>query len=241
MPNFFHIILEVLRDDLVSELLVGIVRGVYLRGVVQRLVVIRKVKSWCFKLDIKKFDLTINGLLVHLNDFLLSKLVDGLEDLANVKSCRVLTDLLLNLRVFWEDVFVDELLGKSESFDISQGRHIDELTLGVVDDVVVTDHLLPGLSQGDSVRLCGASISETESDSNGTLMDKIHLWHFILLVVDDPIFFRGFKSARHKPKSYVVQKPCLVVCTCVEESLMLLKDVGKEINRHNLVLNFVRK
>ena len=136
---------------------------------------------------------------------------------------------------------MDELLGESEAFDISQGCHVDELTLGVVDDVVVTDHLLTGLSQGDSVRLGGASIGETESDSYGTLMNEIHLWHFILLVVDDPVFFCGLKSAWHESKSNVIQKSCLVISTCVEESLMLLEDVRKEINRHNLVLDFIRK
>ena len=136
---------------------------------------------------------------------------------------------------------MDKLLGESEAFDISQGCHIDELTLGVVNDVVVTDHLLTGLSQGDSVRLGGASIGETESDSNGTLMDEIHLWHFILLVVDDPVFFRGLKSAWHESKSNVVQKSCLVISTRMEESLVLLEDIRKEIYRHDLVLDFIRK
>ena len=205
-------------------------RGVSLRWVVDILVFINEIECWYFKLDINKLDLTINGLLVHLDDFLLSELVDGLEDLANIQSCRVLTNLLFDLRVLWEDVFVDELLGKGESFDISQGGHVNKLAFGVVDDVVVTNHLLARLSQGDSMRFCGASICQAESDSNRSIMDKVHLWYLIFLVIDDPIFFSGFKFSWHKPKSNIIKESCFVVCSRVEESLMLLENVGKEVN-----------
>ena len=91
--------------------------------------------------DISQLDLSVDRLLIHIDDLLLAHVIDWLEDLLVVNAERFQLDLFLNLRVLRENLLVKHLLSKSEALNLFVYRHINELGLALVDHVVITNQV----------------------------------------------------------------------------------------------------
>lgn len=91
-------------------------------------------------LNFVHLDLSINTLLVHFSNFLLSLLVHRLEDLLLVLLKRLLLDQLGNLWVLWENLFVDKISCKGVALYIDVDCHIDELGFRFVHHIMITNN-----------------------------------------------------------------------------------------------------
>lgn len=86
-----------------------------------------------------QLDLPINRFLINLNNFHLSLLINRLKNLFLVKIEAFGLHLSLELRVVLEDSLMEELLSEGIAFDILYDGHVDELTLLLIYDVMVTN------------------------------------------------------------------------------------------------------
>ena len=82
---------------------------------------------------------------------------------------------------------------------------------------------------GDDILLPDIPISyETETDSNGTLSDEIHLLNFLLFVVDDLVFLmHTFELPWHEAESVVVEKLGFIFQINFEKSFELDEHIRK--------------
>ena len=86
--------------------------------------------------------------------------------------------------------------------------------------------------------VCHAVGDQREADSDNSFSDEVHFRDFLFFVIDNFVFFCGFKLSRHKSKSNVIQESLFLDAIYVEESFEQLENVGKEVNCHDLVFKF---
>ena len=143
-------------------------------------------------------DFTVNTLFVHFSNFQLSFSIHWLKDLLFVLIERLLLDKGSDFWILGENFIPNELSCQGESFDIDIDGHVNELTLRLIDNVVITDAelLLVVVRLRSRLELfCNHILiidvpigDETKADSNDAFSDEVHLDNLLLFVVNNLVF-----------------------------------------------------
>ena len=112
-------------------------------------------------------------------------LADRLEDPVLVVVVAARLNFELEILEFGEELTVDELARDGEGRGWAH-HDIYELASLLVYDVVVANQLLPLLPFGDYVILSLDAIDhQREADADESLLDKIHLRHLLVFIIQD--------------------------------------------------------
>lgn len=153
------------------------------------------------RLLVDESDVTIHRLLVQLLDLDLPLLVDRLEDVLLVVLLGLSLYLLEDFRVLGEDTVVQESLGQAEALAFFVICDVDELTLALVYDVVVTDKLGTSQLLANEVLLIGDAVCyQTETDTDSSLVEEVHLRDLILLIIHNFVVIGRLKLSGHETK-----------------------------------------
>ena len=99
-------------------------------------------------------------------------------------------DLGKDLRILGEHTAVKKLLRKGKALYVFMLRHVDELTLAIAYDVMVTDKLGSTLLlRNDKLIIVVAIGDQTEPNTHNALGEEVHFWHLFFLIVNDLVFF----------------------------------------------------
>ena len=166
--------------------------------------------------------------------------INRFENLLFVNLKRFFLNLLTDFRIFWEDLLVHKFLGESKAFNVFDKCHVNELTLTLVNNIMITDDLRPRLLLCNGVLFVKDTIcNQTKSNSDDTFSDEVHFKNFFFFVVDNLIFRCWLKLSRHEAESTVVKESMGVVHRLdVEETFEGFKNIGKQIDGHDLIFNF---
>ena len=178
---------------------------------------------------------------IHHFDFFFPVFVNGSEDevLEIVKSTSFNSNF--DIRVLDEDVIVQERSSKCKANGEFQSN-INEMTVRLVHDVVITNHLSSSLLLTHYCLLSRNTIREKrKTNSYKTVCNEVHFGNFLIFIVDYFIVIRIFKSSWQKASSDVVLKPHIFQCFSVKKSTIFGKEIMIEILRDKLFSNGERQ
>jgi hypothetical protein len=122
-------------------------------------------------------------LLVDLHDVLLALLHENLSDIKLVSQVSTLLDLVSNMRILREYLFLEELLLERVGADLVNG-HVDELRLLIEADIVIAnERMLLEFDAKVVLLLLRETLShKIVTNSDLAFKDEVHIRHLIFLV-----------------------------------------------------------